>query len=164
MSNEVVVELTVNEIVVEREDDEVAIEAAGIRGPVGPQGPKGDSGTGVVPTIVMPAGEQIFAHRAVKAVAGVIFLADPTQSLDGTEIAGVALNAAAIGEDVTVQTNGPLSDPAFTFSAGLVWCGLGGILTQTEPTPGAGFAWLAGIGVATSATDIVINRNLLVEF
>lgn len=125
------------------------------------QGPAGVAG---IVTFVMPAGETIFGHRVVRAINGQVFLADPTQPIDGGEVAGIALTAATVGQSVTVQPDNKLSDPSWTWTPGSIYVGLSGILTQTLPDPSSGYAWLMRAGTALSATDIIIDLSFIAEF
>jgi len=70
----------------------------------------------------------------------------------------VTTGAASIGAQATAVMYGLLEEPTWSWTAGPVWLGGGGALTQTAPSaPSAVF--LAQIGVATSPTTVFVDRN-----
>ena len=122
----------------------------GRQGPPGPQGPAGAPGGTTVDYI---AGETIHGRRAVMVEDGVVFHPDTSVVGDATKVIGIATNAAALGDTVTVQTIGTFSEGTWTWAPVLVYCGNGGVLTQSPAATG----WLLSIGRATNQTDIAVD-------
>jgi hypothetical protein len=68
------------------------------------------------------------------------------------------MNAATIGGDVTAQDAGIVDEPSWSWIPDApLFLGVAGALTQTIPTADAGAVFLVKIGVATSATSIVLE-------
>ena len=113
----------------------------------GPPGPAGDA------NVTFTAGVAIGGHRLVRLNAGLLRYMSNDQPADANMALGVSRNAAALGQAVTVQGSGLLSEPSWTWTPDLpVFCGINGLLTQLVPTAG----FILVIGVAVSATDIII--------
>lgn len=128
----------------------------GARGPVGPVGPVGPAGgAGFTRT----AGETLGAHRAVFTVDGNVYYCDHTVEQSVLLYLGLTLNSAVLNEPVTVLRAGELEDPSFTFTAGPIYMGLDGMLTQTIPETGYAFQ----LGYAESATKIVLDPQIPVQ-
>ncbi len=124
-------------------------------------------GGGIIPSllsIAIPAAGVITAYDVVSINAiGQAIAPNITVVADGLGIIGIATTAASgSGLSINVQPIGVVSNPVWTWTPGApVWCGAGGVLTQTAPT-GAG-NWVRKIGVAVSATDMEIQIGELVE-
>ena len=83
------------------------------------------------------AGEAISANRVltVDAQGAAIYL-DP--SVSGYQVVlGLAVTAAALGDAVTVARGDRVDDSAWSWAPNQpIWCGAGGVLTQTVPETG----------------------------
>ena len=75
---------------------------------------------------------------------------------DAVKIVGISTGAALDGQTVTVQTGGTISDSSWAWSAGDVFAGQDGVLTQVAPTTG----YVTSIGRAISPTTININITI----
>lgn len=124
-------------------------------------------GGGIIPAllnIAIPTSGAITAYNVV-SISGIgqATAPDITVIADGLGIIGIATSAASgSGLSINVQPIGVVSNSAWTWTPGApVWCGAGGVPTQTAPT-GAG-NWVRKVGVAVSATDMEIQLGELVE-
>ncbi len=116
-------------------------------GEAGPPGPSSNRLTGVL-------GVATSALRCVRiGPDGMFYPADPSLLAGVTPMAGVTLQAGAIGATVEFQRFGALEDAGFAFAQGSpVYCGAGGVLTTIVP---AGV--LAPMGWALTATKAYIR-------
>lgn len=104
------------------------------------------------------AGEAISGHRAVRFdAAGAVWLADKDSAALAPLTAGISEGAAILGAQVAVRMLGTLVEPSWSWSAGPVWLGDDGQLTQTPPTTGA----LVQVGVPVSSTVLRIDPQLI---
>ena len=126
------------------------------------QGPMGPIG---LPNSMMSyvAGDIIQGHKAVSILSqGNAFLADPTNVTYIGTIAGVSLNAANEGQNVTVQSFGPLEYEGWNWTPGNpVFVGLLGMLVQPQPVS---TAFVQVIGYALSPTRLMINLQPYLTF
>lgn len=104
------------------------------------------------------AGEAISALRVVYLAAGEVFHLD-AGSEHVRSVLGVTATAGALGAPVNVQRLGVMTDTAWSWTPGPVWCGAGGQLTQTPPVGGYDLQ----IGAATDATTIILNIQEPIE-
>lgn len=121
----------------------------------GPQGPKGDIGDAIV-TQTAEAGANLSALRAIRVANGLAYVCDGTDSSHAGRCIGINTGAALLGDDVTIQTAGLLTEPTWTLADGPVFVGANGTLTQSL----VGLAFVHQIGIATSPTSIDINPQL----
>lgn len=83
------------------------------------------------------AGENLSGHRAVYVGADNKFwIADPSDDFCVEMICGITTGAYVNGEAGFARFAGELVDPSFAFTAGPVYLGAGGTLTQNRPTSG----------------------------
>lgn len=114
--------------------------------------PAGEAGTSV-DEYVGTAAETLSGGRAVRATAaGLLAYASPVAGADAI-VLGVTLGAAIVGTAVTIRTDGPLAEPAWSWAPGPVYLAAAGALTQTAPTTGA----LVVVGTAASATILHVR-------
>jgi hypothetical protein len=124
----------------------------GVGSNMGPQGPQGEPGSG---TFQMTAGAGgVSALRVIVAENGVARYPNINDTDDAGRVIGVSFTAAAEGGVLTVQPDGVINEPLWTWSPGPVWCGANGVLTQTQP---ASPAWLMEVGRARSAASLVVD-------
>lgn len=120
----------------------------------GRQGRPGTDSGGGVQVVIRQAGETVSALRVVYESESKAYLVDP--NTDSVHLAlGVTLTSSAPDGELSIQTQGFIDDPAWSWAEGLVWCGSGGALTQTPPETG----WDFVIGFATSPTRLYIDLN-----
>ncbi|HVZ17222.1 MAG TPA: hypothetical protein VG897_08905 [Terriglobales bacterium] len=132
-------------------NNDVTVIGPDLPGPPGPQGPQGPSGGS---TFTRIAAQALSGQRVVKAVpGGKVDYASADQSGDALLIEGITTGAASSGAEATVQSTGEMTDVAWSWALGPVFCGLNGQLTQAPPNA----AWICQIGLAIDATTIVIG-------
>lgn len=121
----------------------------GPSGPPGPPGPPGGAGAAYTAAAV------VSGHQAVALdSAGQAFYASAGTLSHALRVAGVSLNAAAIGEEVTVLAAGLVDHGGWTWTPDQpVYLGLNGALVQSVPV-GAVFALV--VGKALSATRLLV--------
>lgn len=104
--------------------------------------------------ITLPAGETIFGGRVVRAVGGEVFTVDNTDDTHGAQVVGVALESVTtISDPVRIQVRGPLTDLAWTWADGVIYCAANGQLTQTAPATG----WFLEVARVLAPTQIDID-------
>lgn len=116
----------------------------------GPQGPVGPAGSGG--TLTLPIGETIHGLRAVRAAGGLLFHPDIDTPAHADQVVGIAIASATSGT-CNVRTEGPVTEPSWSWSPGFVFVGTDGQLTQS---PGA-TGWLLAVGRAINATTIDVD-------
>jgi hypothetical protein len=125
----------------------------------GPQGPAGDSGAA---TLALPAASAVSGHRVIAWENGEARHADPTILTDGARVIGVSLNAAVIGDPVTVRQSGLVVDASLGLTPGWpVYLGANGALTQTPPAlPGAAYQLRVGSALAADTLLVGLSRPI----
>ena len=104
----------------------------------------------VTSKIRLAAGETLGGHKAAKFNNGV-FLAS---AADAGDVLGITTGAANAGEPVTVQTNGRMDEPSWSWAPfAPIFLGANGALTA-DPSGGA---YLHRLGIALSPTAILIR-------
>lgn len=123
-----------------------------------PMGGGGDGGSAFTRT----------AGTAISALVAVYELPDgtvwPLSAVDDDHIdllAGITLNSASAGAEVTVQRAGPLDAAGINLQPGRVWLGMNGQLTQTPPD--SGNDTLLGYATAEQRLYIDISETILLE-
>lgn len=121
---------------------------------------------GVIPSIIsipIPVTGSVTAYNAVTVnSSGQAAAPDITVIADGLGLAGVATSSGSTGTTVTIQCLGTVTNSAWTWTpGGAIWCGAGGVLTQTAPS--AAGDWVGRVGTALSATTMLIELGELVE-
>jgi hypothetical protein len=107
----------------------------GFIGPPGPPGPQGPSG---VVQITRTAGVALSGHRIVRLNAdGEAIYADCETLSDASVVLGMTVGAAEQGASATIQTEGELVEPSWTWNPDLpIFLSTAGQLTQTPPASG----------------------------
>jgi hypothetical protein len=86
------------------------------------------------PKEIVIAGETISALKPAVILDGVAWIASSADPAHRGFLAGIALNAATAGNNVTVQTAGRLQDDVWNWDTSKPWLFYGvGVLTQTPP-------------------------------
>lgn len=109
------------------------------QGPAGPAGPAGADLNGI-------AASTLNGHRAVAWQGGELVHADSSSLTHLFALAGVIEAAAAAGDTVPIKAAGVVTYSGWSWSAGPVWYGADGSLTQTQP---AGYPRVIGRGDGT---------------
>lgn len=78
---------------------------------------------------------------------------NPAIENDALSVLGITTSSANIGETITIQVGGKVTDSSWSWSNGLVFVTTNGTLTQTAPTTG----WEIVIGYAPSPTTINLD-------
>lgn len=138
----------VNVVETEREFNVVTL------GEVGPQGPQGEPGTASAEIYV--AATTLSGHRVIATNgAGLAIYADNTNVDHAIQAARISLGAADMGENISVQVSGRITEPSWSWIAGgSIYVGANGVLTQSIPEAPAVFSKV--IAVAETATRILI--------
>ncbi|MBM3204117.1 hypothetical protein FJZ55_09470, partial [Candidatus Woesearchaeota archaeon] len=108
------------------------------------QGPPGPPGEGH--SFYVVASTAIGGHRVVKSTLTGCAYADSTDINDLGKILGVTFTATTQGSLAKIHTSGEIEEPTWNFTAGPVYLGTNGVLTQTLPVTG----FIQQIGVAIS--------------
>lgn len=109
---------------------------------------QGEGGQG---ELLILAGENLSALRAVVLEAGSAVYADLADATHAGRVVGVTQAAATSGSTVTVVTDGVITDAGWSWDIALpVYCGAAGVLTQSVPSG----AWLQIVGYPYSSTKL----------
>lgn len=111
--------------------------------------------------VYMVAAANLNGNFAVKASStGKADVPSLASLADGHAIFGITTGAIASGASGPIQTSGPMTDPAWSWTPGLpVYAADLGALTQTPP---AG-KWVLQVGTAETATRLAINIGLVIS-
>jgi hypothetical protein len=137
------------ELVIELDVVRLDLSSVGLQGPAGPAGAAGGS---LIKTAGAPA---VSGHRVVVSSGpDDVVHADTTVLAHASAVLGVTEGSASAGSPVTVRTAGEIIEGTWAWTPGLpLFCGAGGVLTQTPPNSGA---WVRIVGHAESATKIMV--------
>lgn len=126
-----------------------------IQGFRGPQGATGASGEGADASFNSIASGTIQSNMVVASDgAGRVYVPDLTNPSDVTRVVAIASTAGTDGQAITCKTAGQLTEVAWNWQPGPVYCAAsGGTLTQTPPETGA----VLQAGVAISPTTIQVG-------
>jgi hypothetical protein len=112
----------------------------------------GAPGSNVV--LAMTAGETLGGQRVVRTSGATAMYANSSTQAHAQAVIGITTGAATSGAAVTVQSEGQMTDPSFSFTAGLpVYLNGNGTMSNTPPSSG----FILQVAVAISATTIAIN-------
>lgn len=130
----------------------ISVELGARQGLAGAPGAPGGAGA------VYPAAESVSGHRVVGVDAsGAVFAASADALSHALRIAGVSLNAATAGDDVTVVGAGIVQHDGWAFNPGLpVYLGLAGALVQALPM---GALYARVIGTAVGSTRVLVDMQ-----
>ena len=118
----------------------------------------GGGGAGIVGEITVDAGETLGGNRAVRiGTDNMAYYGDPT--LDTCRlVAGLTTGAASVGNPVTVQTDGIMTEASWNWvGTEVVWLTGTGQLTQTPPATG----YLMQVGVPLGPDRLRIEPQLV---
>lgn len=128
----------------------LGIVATGFRGERGPAGRDGDVVANLVSRL---AGDVIQSLRMVRSDGVSAFPIDTGDDSQAEQVLGLALQSVTDGSAVQILIGGRQSAVEWSWSAGPIWCGPAGELTQTPASDG----WLMQVARAVSATEINID-------
>jgi hypothetical protein len=105
------------------------------------------------------AGQALSGHRAVLiAVDNKAYYSNPDATARFT--IGITTGAAALGATATIQLDGEIEEPSWSWSASeIVWLGASGALTQAVPTTGYAFQ----VGIPMGPTRLRIEPQLIAK-
>lgn len=109
----------------------------------------------------MTAAVNLNGNFAVKVnSSGLADVPSITLLADGQAVVGITTGAISMGASGDIRTAGTMTEPSWTWTPGLpVYVADLGALTQSVPTG----KWVLQIGVAETATQLVINVGLVVS-
>lgn len=137
-------------LVEERERLQILTEAR--QGPPGPAGPAGPAGGATTVTV---GATPLSGHSVVAAdTAGLLIKADCTNPAHQGTVLGLLANAYSPGDQAVVQTAFTLKHAGWTWTAGPVFVGTAGQLTQSLP---AGAVFSQVVAQALSATIVLVD-------
>lgn len=134
------------DVVVQNAPSTVVVEVAR-QGPPGPQGPAGGS------TMQLTAGATLSALVVVYEEDGSVFALGKDDDANIDQLLGLTVTAADAGNQITVQRLGSVDNSGWAWTAGRVYLGAGGALTQTPASTGNDVL----IGRAVSATRLLLD-------
>jgi len=151
-AGDVVIDCHAQRIEVATEESRVEVFERGMPGPSGPPGPPGSLESPIFRAV---AGETIHGGRAVRIVDGVAYRPRISEAAHAAEVGGIAVQAGVEGEAVQVRALGSISDPAWSWTPGFIYCGDDGVLTQSPASAG----WLLPVARSRDAhtLDVAIG-------
>lgn len=130
-----------------------------VSGPPGPPGAQGPAGPAGGTATEMTAGVALSGHRLVtRNTSGAAIYADATNAGHINAPLWLTLGAASLGDQVSVQSAGIVTEPSWSWTPGPLYLSTNGQLTQISPTA-SGAVFLVQVGYATSATSVVLGRQ-----
>lgn len=131
---------------------QITVELGAAQGLAGVPGAPGGAGA------VYAAAENVSGHHVMGVDAsGQVFAAGADTLSHALRIAGVSLNAAVAGDDVTVVGAGLVQNDGWAFTPGQpVYLGLAGALVQALPV---GALYARVIGTAVGSTRVLVDMQ-----
>lgn len=117
---------------------------------------------GLVPVadeLSLVAGTNISALRAVTTNGSGEAVYASNDTLLNAQVVGLTVNAANSGNNVTIKTNGVITDASWNWTKGTVYLGTNGQLTQTAPSGGA---VIVHVGKALTATKLQVDIDTII--
>lgn len=117
---------------------------------------------GLVPVadeLSLVAGTNISALRAVTTNGSGEAVYASNDTLSNAQVVGLTVNAANSGNNVTIKTNGVITDASWNWTKGTVYLGTNGQLTQTAPSGGA---VIVHVGKALTATKLQVDIDTII--
>lgn len=104
------------------------------------------------PTLI--AGRNVSGHRVMKATEGLADYASSAIIGDANLILGISKGAALVGDPVTIQTEGMMTEPSWNWDVGVpIFNGVDGLLTQVSATEGYSLV----VGIPITPTTILVS-------
>lgn len=117
---------------------------------------------GLVPVadeLSLVAGTNLSALRAVTTNGSGEAVYASNDTLSNAQVVGLTVNAANSGNNVTIKTNGVITDASWNWTKGTVYLGTNGQLTQTAPSGGA---VIVHVGKALTATKLQVDIDTII--
>ena len=117
---------------------------------------------GLVPVaneLSLVAGTNLSALRAVTTNGSGEAVYASNDTLLNAQVVGLTVNAANSGNNVTIKTNGVITDASWNWTKGTVYLGTNGQLTQTAPSGGA---VIVHVGKALTATKLQVDIDTII--
>lgn len=117
---------------------------------------------GLVPVadeLSLVAATNLSALRAITTNGSGEAVYASNDTLANAQVIGLTVNAASAGNNVTIKTNGVITDASWSWTKGTVYLGTNGTLTQTAPTGGA---VIVHIGRALTATKLQVDIDTII--
>lgn len=117
---------------------------------------------GLVPVadeLSLAAGTNLSALRAVTTNGSGEAVYASNDTLLNAQVVGLTVNAANSGNNVTIKTNGVITDASWNWTKGTVYLGTNGQLTQTAPSGGA---VIVHVGKALTATKLQVDIDTII--
>jgi hypothetical protein len=125
-------------------------------------GARGPAGPAAATTFVRSAGQTLSALVVVwEDETGIVYPADYRDDANIDFIVGVTITSTAIGNEITIQRSGSLDAVGLNLTAGRVWLGATGSLTQVPPLDG--YDVLIGYATSDQRLYIDIKDNIKLE-
>lgn len=116
---------------------------------------------GIPQSFQITAGENLSALRVIRSNGSAGFYADAGTPGHADQIIGLSVTAALAGAAVTIRHDGEVQDAGLSLSAGPIYCGAAGALTQTAPA--SGFVRRIGTAIASDRFIIEISQPILIS-
>jgi hypothetical protein len=128
---------------------------------VGAQGPQGIPGISATSTTYLAA-EVISGHRMVvlNTSLGVEY-ADNTTLDHSTRVLGLSLNAASIGDPVTIAHDVEVTEPSWNWVDGPIFLGEDGALIQSAPVSPALFSLCVGFSLSPTRMYVKVDPPVI---
>ena len=117
---------------------------------------------GLVPVadeLSLVASTNLSALRAITTNGSGEAVYASNDTLANAQVIGLTVNAASAGNNVTIKTNGVITDASWNWTKGTVYLGTNGALTQTAPTGGA---VIVHVGRALTATKLQVDIDTII--
>lgn len=132
----------------------VQVVSVGAQGPSGPPGPAGSGST-----IDGICGADIAAGIACVLVDGLLYPADPTNSIQANLYVGISTESGLTTATITIAQLGSLTTTGLTLGS-RYFVGLSGALSTSPIASGA--EWFRYVGTAQSSTELVLVNSVSV--
>lgn len=117
---------------------------------------------GLVPVadeLSLVAATNLSALRAITTNGSGEAVYASNDTLANAQVIGLTVNAASAGNNVTIKTNGVITDASWSWTKGTVYLGTNGTLTQMAPTGGA---VIVHVGRALTATKLQVDIDTII--
>lgn len=120
----------------------------------GPRGPRGAPGAPGGASFLRVAAGALGGHRVVRALpSDEVAYASSDEPAHAELIVGLTTHAASAGAEISVAAGGAITEGAWSWTPGPVFCGVAGVLTQTPPLLG----FIRQIGIADAPDRLILD-------
>jgi len=140
------------------------IYGSAIPGPQGPKGEKGDIGLpGAGNSVVVIAESLIGGGRVIAIENEIPIYASNNNKLIAKKVIGISLGAAEAGAELTIQTTGLMTDPAWNWNIDKpLFLGINGLIIQDYPSD-ADFLLIVGEPVSRDTIKVNIETPIIIK-